>query len=145
MEIENFNRPIIETLIPETDWEILQKYCIYEPGSVCFRFVGDRKEVEKLLLQVSFIDEYKYNNELIGDSILLEIYLTVSYKYYSSSNIHKLNYYVETIPVSSEKKDRFIYSKEALKLIELPISLEYKIRGCPTLDWTEEVVKELIR
>lgn len=144
METRNLNKPIIQTLISETDWEILQENCIYNPGEVCFKFVGDEKEVAKLLLQISFINEYKYNNELVGNNILLEIYLIISHPY-SSSDRFKLDYYVETIPVSSEKKDRFIYSKEALKLIELPISLEYKIRSCPTLDWTEDIVKELIR
>lgn len=147
METENFNKPIIQTLISETDWEILQENCIYDPGLACFKFVGDGKEVAKLLLQISFIDEYKYNNEIVGNNILLEIHLIISFSYYHSpiDNKYKLDYYVETIPVSSEKKDRFIYSKEALKFIELPISLEYKIRNCPTLDWTEDVVKELIR
>lgn len=151
METRNFNKPIIQTLMPEIDWEILQENCIYKPSEECFRFVGDREEVVKLLSQISFIDEYKYIDEIIGNNILLEIYLIISNHYYYStsdrsfSDTYKLDYYIETISVSSEKKDRFVYSKEALKLIELPISLEYKIRGAPTLDWTEAVIKELIQ
>lgn len=125
--------------------DIVRKYGIETPslGRVTF--------VDKLSIL-----EYYINNVIPNGGMILKIdynkwrgrgdKILVADLYYNYSG---QNAYLEEVFIYDSKQrksdkellETFDNSLSALKYMELPISLEYKIREDPFLDWSDEIVK----
>ncbi len=124
---------------------IVRKYGIEKPSLGRVTFVNKLSILEHYISNVipnggirCKIDYYKWRG--MGDKILIaDLYYT-----YSGQNayLEEIHIYGSRLGKSDkELLEIFDNSLSALKYMELPISLEYKIREEPCLDWSDEIVK----
>ena len=144
METTNCSIRLLNALNDEGK-NIVRKYGIETPSLGKVTFVDKLSNIEYYISNVipnggiiCKIDYYKWRGK--GDKILVaELYYTYSGQIAYLEEIH----IYESRKRKSDKEllEIFDNSLSALKYMELPISLEYKIREDPFVDWSDEIVK----
>ena len=139
----------LKEIVGEECWGIIEENGILELGWKTIIFVSKKKE---LLNYIDRLGEILGHDKIIGgcdpaldkheDNDILRLDLDY---YVDDKNRIKFYpmFYTGSLMANEDVLEKFNYSKDALKYIELPINLEYKIRSNPLLDWGGEVGKYL--
>lgn len=144
MDTTNCSITLLNT-INDKGKDIIRKYGIEKPSLGRVTFVDKLSNIEHYISNVipnggirCKIDYYKWRGK--GDKILIaDLYYT-----YSGQNAYLEEIHLFDSRLGKSDKELleiFDNSLSALKYMELPISLEYKIREDPFLDWSDEIVK----
>lgn len=139
----------LKKIVGEDCWKIIEEHGILSSSWETIIFVGKKEE---LLDYIDKIGNILGHDKIIGSDPALDkhidgdiLRLDLDYEIINESNVKFYPmFYTGSLKANEETLERFNYSKDALKYIELPISLEYSIKSDPLLDWNEEVSKCLI-
>jgi hypothetical protein len=140
----------LKEIVGEDCWEIIEKYGILSSSWETIIFVGKKKELLDYINKIGNILEF---DNIIGGDLALDehsdndiLRLDLDYSITDKSKVKFYPlFYTGSLKPNEKILERFNYSKDALKYVELPISLEYKIKSNPLLDWNEEVSRYLIK